>query len=145
MKLVSTPYRWLPSTVWKNVAHWGWDIRTGLRNIPKFFSAVWGFRSWDWTGMVELLQISAREMRKAQEEGIHVGDARESRRLRMVEELCRRLLEDSYFTKAGYDPETWQDLPDHECRRIAEHSGYMEKQDARYLGSLLRFVQHWWT
>jgi hypothetical protein len=145
MKLVSNPYRWLWRTAWKNVDHWFWDIRNGVRNLLTFFEAVWWFRSWDWTGMATLLKVSAQQMLVAQTVGSHhSGAEREAKRLRVVIALCDRMLADEYFQKAGYDPETWCKLPDHECRRIAKHSEYMSRQDAAHLGKTLRFIQYWW-
>jgi hypothetical protein len=145
MKLFRFPYRWLPRTVWTNITHPYYDIKNGLQNLGTFFEAVWWFRSWDWTGMVQLLEVSAREMRKQQELGIHVGDDKQARRLLVVETLCRRLRADNYFENAGYDSEQWENVPDFERSRIAKHSGYMPQQDARYLGQMLRFLQHWWS
>jgi hypothetical protein len=144
LKLVSTPYRWLWPTFWKNISHWGWDIRNGIRNIPIFFSAVWWFREWDWTGTVELLRVSAKRMLIAQEIGRHQGSEREAQRLRVVVALCDRLLADKYFAVAGHDRMTWKSLSDFERTKICKHASYMKSQDAAYLGKMLRFIQHWW-
>ena len=147
MKLHSTPYRWHWRTVWKNIAHWGWNIRNGISNLFTFFETVWWFRSWDWTGTVELLRVSAKQMLIAQTIGSHhSGAEREAKHLRVVIALCDRMLADEYFQKAGYleDHEEWKKLSDFERCRIAKHSEYMSRQDAAYLGKMLRFIQYWW-
>ena len=144
MKLFHFPYRWLPRTLWANITHPYYDIKNGIHNIFTFFEAIWWFHSWDWTGMIYLLEVSAHEMRLSQSLGIHVGAEREAKRLLIVETLCKRLREDEYFTQAGHCQETWDSLPNHERTHIAKHSEYMAKQDTLYLGKMIKFVQHWW-
>lgn len=146
MKLVAFPYRWkTPRLAWKNITHIFWDLRNGMSNIPKFFAAVWWFRPWDWTGMVELLQVCAHEMRLSIEINTvkHVGWERDRQRLLAVEQLCKRLLADDYFDNAGHN--NWDKLSDHEKHRAAQHASYMENQDAKYLGKMLTFVREWWN
>jgi hypothetical protein len=145
MKLFCFPYRWRLRTIWTNITHPYYDLKNGILNLITFFEAVWWFHSWDEDGMLHLLEISAREMRKQQELGIHVGDEKQARRLLIVETLCKRLRADRYFENAGYDNKRWKEVPDFERSRIAKHAGYMPTQDARYLGQMLRFVQHWWS
>ena len=144
MKLVSFPYRWMPRTFFTNISHIYWDFKNGILNLFTFFEAVWWFRSWDWTGLVELIEVSAREMRFAQEHGIHTNSDRYAKQLKIVEALCKRLRADEYFENAGYQQEHWNSLPEHRCSQIAKHSVYMAAQDAAYLGRMLRFVQCWW-
>jgi len=69
---------------------------------------------------------------------------RTGQQLAVVSQLCQRLNADEYFDKAGYDPETWRNRPDYDRHKIATHAGYMEKQDAEYLGRMFRYVGHWW-
>lgn len=147
MKLISFPYRWLLRTVFKNIGHIYWDLKNGIGNLVTFFEAVWWFRSWDWTGMVSLLEVSAREMRGSIEVNTvkHVRWERDARQLLIVESLCKRLRDDDYFRRAGYNRKTWKTVPDFERTRIAQHSGYMAQQDAVYLGKILKNVQHWWN
>ena len=145
MQIIVSPYRWTFRTFWKNFTSWGWDIRNGVRNLCTFFEAVWWFRSWDWSGMVHLLEVSARELHKDQMLGRHVGSEKEARRLLVVAELCTRLRDDSYFEQAGYNPKTWKTLPDSCKKRAIKHSAYMAGHDAEYLGRMLRFVHHWWS
>lgn len=134
MKLVSFPYCWRWGTIWKNISHVYWDLKNGLRNIPLFFEAVWWFRAWDWTGMVELLEISAREMRDVQTTGRHTGSERSAKQLMVIQNLCRRLREENYFDMHG----------DEHDRTWAERVSYSGKNDAEYLGRMMRFVQYWW-
>lgn len=135
MKIIEFPYRWLPRTVFSNLGHIYWDLKNGIGNLIVFFEAVWWFRSWDWTGLVGLIEVSAREMRGSIEANTvkHVRWEKDARQLLILEELCKRLRDDNYFHNAGYDPKTWERRPDFECRKIAEHASYMSSQDAVYL------------
>lgn len=97
--------------------------------------------------MVELLEVSAREMQRSIElnDVKHARWERDHKHLLIVEELCKRLRADNYFHNAGYDPETWKIRSDFERRKIVEHSSKMAQQDAIYLGKMFKFVQHWWN
>lgn len=146
MRLVSTPYRWLPRTVWKNLDHWFYDIRNGLSNIPLFFEAVWHFRSWDSDGLLEIIQVATKEMSRCHKEFGHcMNSEKTAKQLIAASELCRRLREDNYFENAGYrQGESWDNLPEYQKTQIARHSALVSKNDAIYLGKLFRFVQGWW-
>ena len=145
MSLVSTPYRWFWRTWYKNAAHWVWDIRNGLRNIPIFFEAVWWFRAWDYNGLLGLIETAAKEMARGHKEYGHtVNSEKTVRQLTIVFELCRRLREDNYFENAGYQSDKWKDLPDYQRTQIVKHSAAVAKNDAIYLGKQFKFVQHWW-
>lgn len=140
MPLVSTPYRWLPRTFLKNLSHWYWDIRNGLRNLPVFFSAVWWFRSWDYTGLLSLMEVAAREMARCQQHGHLVGAPKKARQLTVLAELCRRLQEDNYADMHGYR----EGLTDFELREVFKRSDASAMNDCLYIGRLFRFVRHWW-
>lgn len=140
MSLVSTPYRWLPRTFLKNLSHWYWDIRTGVRNLWIFFEAVWWFRSFDCTGLLGLMEVAAKRMAVCQQNGYHVGKDKYARQLRVLAELCRRLRKDDYGDMHGYR----DGLTNLELREVFKRSNASAKNDALYLGRLLRFVQHWW-
>lgn len=140
MRLVSTPYRWLPRTFWKNIDHWFWDIRTGIRNLWIFFEAVWWFRSFDSSGLLELMQIATRKMADCQKRGYHVGADKYARQLTVASELCRRLRADTYFEMSGYR----ECMTDFEKGVTFKRADEVAKNDAVYLGKLFRFVQHWW-
>jgi len=144
VRLVSTPYRWLWRTWRTNLVHWFWDVRNGVNNLFIFFEAVWWFRSWDWSGLAELIEVAAKQMRRAQENGCHTGSERYAKQLLVVQNLCRRLREDNYFENAGYNDKTWKQMPEFRTRQIARHSTYMSQQDALYLGKMFKFLQCWW-
>lgn len=134
MRLVSFPYRWMWGTTRANLWCIYLAFKNGLENIPLFFNAVWRFRAWDWTGMVELLEISAREMRKVQEGGRHTGSERCAKQLMIIETLCRRLREENYYEMHGDRHDSiWAD-------RVA----YSVKNDAEYLARMMRYIRCWW-
>lgn len=124
---------------------WLWGIRCKLRNIRIFWRAVLDFNTCDYSGLLQLMEISLRAMRDLhRDHGVTVGRERTARQLTVAAELCRRLNEDRHFQNAGYDPTTWKHLDDKRKTRICEHSVQMAKNDAVYLGRAFRFVQHWW-
>lgn len=136
--------RWRPKAMPEKLSRWYYTTKYGVRNLWIFFRAVWYFRSWDYTGLLELMWISARELRSSQELNRHVGSEKETKRLLIVETLCKRLYADEYFRNAGYQRDRWKDLTDSRQSWIAKHSSYMAKQDAIYLGKMMKFIQHWW-
>ena len=138
--IVSNLYSWRHP--WKNLNSWYWDIKRGVRNLFIFFDAVWWFHSFDYTGMLRLLEVSAHQMRLSLK--AHVGAEKDIKQLIIVETLARRLREDDYFANAGYDSKKWNTFSDEEHCRISNHASYMSKQDAEFLGHTMRFVQHWW-
>lgn len=144
MKLVSTPYRWRWRTWYKNLNHWYWDIRTGIRNVYRFFPEVWWHRSFDSDGMLAFIEKSATLLEKTIENGHLANGERYAKQLMQVRVLCRRLRADDYFRNAGYDPYIWESIPGYRATQIAQHSHYMAKQDAERLGKMFKFVQHWW-
>src|SRR6185437_7113622 len=90
MKLVSTPYRWLWRTWYKNLDHWYWDIKTGIRNLFRFFPEVWWHRDFDYSGMLAFLEKSASLLEKSIANGHHLHRERYARQLLQVRVLCRR-------------------------------------------------------
>jgi hypothetical protein len=122
-----------------------WDTYYGVKNLKQFFWSVWEFRKWDYTGMLSLIQIAAKDMQSCQENGIHDGSKRYARQLLIVKELSRRLQKDNYFENAGYgDGKNWENLSDVERTLIATRASVNAKNDAEYLGKMFKFVQHWW-
>ena len=144
MKLVSSPYRWLPRTFLPNLRGWYYDIYYGISNLRTFFEAVWWFRAWDWDGLAGLIETSAREMRKSHLPGHLLRAPRTAKQLLIVAELCKRLRENVYFEQAGYDPKTWDKRDRFTRQKLAKHSGYMAAQDAKYLGKMMQRITHWW-
>ena len=127
------------------IRDWPWRLSMGIRNVCRFWRPVWYFHACDYSGMLELMEVAAREMRDLhRDHGVTSYRERTARQLTVVAELCRRLHEDNYFENAGYDPKTWGRHSDHKRSRIAKHSSEMAKWDAIYLGRMFRLVQHWW-
>jgi hypothetical protein len=114
-------------------------------NIKRFWPVLRHFQSYDYSGLLLCIEVATKDMAAYHRTHGHtVSRMRIGQQLAVVSELCKRLNADGYFDNAGYDPRTWRDRPDYECHRIATHAGYMEKQDAAYLGRMFRYINHWW-
>lgn len=142
---MSRPYRWGWRTVGPNLVSYIDDVRTVCRNVRRFWPVLKRFQVWDEYGLLLFMEIATKSMADChRRHGQLVRSERTSQQLATVSELCKRLNADEYFEKAGYEWSTWQTRPDHERSKIARHAGYMEKQDAAYLGRMFRHINHWW-
>lgn len=142
---MSRPYRWLWKTIFLNLASYYYDLKNGIHAYWVFRKTVWHFRSWDFSGLLKLMETATSEMYCCHRDYAHyVGAERTAKQLLIVRELCKRLREDKYFKKAGYDSQNWDYFDDFDKSRIVKHSVYMAEQDAVYLGKMMRHVQKWW-
>src|SRR6185437_11329080 len=138
-------YRWTWRTVLKNLNHYCWDVRHACRNLWILRKGILRHRSFDYCGFLLLMEASARDMRDChRHHGQRQYSARIDRHLTVVSELCKRLAEDYYLDRAGFMGRGWDEVEPQERSRISNHCVYLEKQDAEYLGKMMRFVQWWW-
>lgn len=137
-------YRWKWRTIIPNLRYFIYDVIEGSQNIKTFWLAVWRFRAFDYVGLLSLMECAARQMRDLhRDHGNTLGRERIAQQLTVVAELCRRLREDDYLENAGYrDRRKWN--TDQNKSFIVKHAQAMAKNDALYLGHMLRKVQHWW-
>jgi hypothetical protein len=121
-----------------------WCFVFRLRCVRLFASAVWHWDSCDYAPTLELMRIGFREMsRLHREHGHRTDSARIARKTLIVSELCRRLADDDYEMLAGHAH--YERMNERQRRRWAEHATYLAKQDAEYLGRVLRDVRSWWN
>jgi hypothetical protein len=138
--MIRFPYRWRLRTVSRNLSHAWSDIRNGVRNLWTFRTAVWWYRSFDYSGLLELMEVALREMRNGhRDHGNTVNAQKIARQLTIAMELCRRLREDEYL-----DHSRWHKWSEDKRTRMVRHSMEQAKKDALYFGRVFRFVQHWW-
>src|SRR5687768_6481471 len=84
------PFRWFYR---RNV----WGLRTRLRYVRLFASAVWHWDSCDYAPTLRLMEIAFREMSRLHtENGITMDAHKVARKTLIVSELCRRLHDDDY-------------------------------------------------
>jgi len=116
-----------------------WGLRGRIRYVRLFASAVWHWDSCDYVGTLELMRIAFAEISRAHRESGHVADSPiVAKQTAVVAELCRRLEADDYYDLAR------NEIHGREGQAWAIHVGYLGKQDAEYLGRMLRHIQCWW-
>lgn len=120
------------------------SCRQGIHNLRVFGKAVWNFCSYDYTGMLKLMELAAGEMEQCQRLGHHSKSEKYAQQLLVVRCLCHRLIDEEHFENAGVGGKDWRQKTEWERQQLARHASNMAKWDAEYLGRLLRFVQHWW-
>lgn len=139
------PCRWLPRTIIPNLKSCYWDITNGVRNLYRWLPVIWFDSDFDWEDTARILEIKLRRLADCMEHGDHVNGVRDARRARTCAALLNRLQDDEYFRNAGYNPETWDRIPNKEGQRICKHADAMATQDQRYLGLLLgKYLRNWW-
>ena len=83
-------------------ADFWWAIKTAtiwkfFRNLWLFRKALWGYRSYDYHGMLEFMETCARDMSRRHKEHGHLMRSEETaKELKVFAELLRRVNEDNY-------------------------------------------------
>lgn len=122
-----------------------YSLRRGLRNLRTFFWAVWRFETWDYDGLLGLMEAAMLQMRnRHRTQRITADHAKLAKQLTVCTELIKRLRADNYFENAGYNGEAWRSVPQARASRIVAHATYMQKQDVDYFCRMFRNVQCWW-
>lgn len=120
-----------------------WGLGFRLRCVRLFASSVWHWDSCDYAPTLRMMQIAFREISRMHKEHGHTVDAEKiARQTLIASELCRRLEEDDYETLAGYA--RYEQMSERQKRAWAKHASYLGKQDAEYLGKMLRHIRKWW-
>lgn len=125
---------------------WQWfTLYYGVRNIRLFWRAVWRFETCSEHSLLELIELATGEMAKHhREHGVTMDREKVGTQLATTSQLCRRLQDNKYFQRAGYDRKTWHTIPDFEQVRIVEHSHYMQRQDVDHLSKMFHHINSWW-
>lgn len=78
------------------------NIRTAtiwkfFRNLWMFRKCLWNYRSWDYSGMMNFMITSAKDMSEVQEKyGHHVGHLKTAKELKVLAHVLERVRDDSY-------------------------------------------------
>lgn len=140
------------------------NIRTAtiwkfFRNLWMFRKCLWNYRSWDYSGMMNFMITSAKDMSGVQEKyGHHIGHLKTARELKVFAHALERARDDSYtedkldFTRAegfGIDqlkskPNT---LPSYKNpRQFYKLTGQQRKDDLSLACKLMeRKLLSWWN
>ncbi len=79
------------------------NIRTAtiwkfFRNLWMFRKCLWNYRSWDYSGMMNFMITSAKDMSEVQEKyGHHVGHLKTAKELKVFAHVLERVRDDSYM------------------------------------------------
>lgn len=119
--------------------HW-WCLRVSVRHAIRWLRFGWYDDDCDWAYLAEAMEIKLRCMAS-----LFTNPAAPSRRdgisrkqMLVCAALLRRLRDDEYWINAVRSFG--------ETRRAAEHAGYLQDQDQKYLGVVLgRNLISWWT
>lgn len=89
-----------------------WSIRTAniwkfFRNLWLFRKALWNYRSWDYHGLLDLMQTATYDMHKLHRDHGHLVRSEETaKELLVLSELLKRIREDKYIDSVqGYKSE----------------------------------------
>lgn len=140
------------------------NIRTAtiwkfFRNLWMFRKCLWNYRSWDYSGMMNFIITSAKDMSEVQEKwGHHVGHLKTAKELKVFAHVLERVRDDSYtedkldFTRAeGFGigelkskPNT---LPSYKNpRQFYKLTGQQRKDDLSLACKLIeRKLLSWWN
>lgn len=133
------------------------DIWKLFRNLWLFRKVLWNYRPWDFSGMMQFMIVSAKDMAEAQEKhGNHVGHLKTAKELRIFAELLDRVMKDEYTKdKLNYikgkglgrfesKPNT---LPSYKCpRSFYKLTGQQRKHELELASKIMsRKLLSWWN
>ena len=99
----------------------------------------WGTPDFDWSTVAELMAHQVRRLRIVMEtEQRHLGWERDVRRMKVVEHLLSRMIEEDYYTNVERRFPT-------SMRLWAKAVQDLEEQDMDMLLRYLRYLRHWWS
>lgn len=148
--MLRAPYRWLyfyngklRSSFFKNISFMWSDLKNGVRNVIRWVPVIWHDVDWDESGLLQIMEKKLRWMEKSSRKWGR-GPAT-TKKIRVCAELLKRINEDDYFTRAGYDPKTWDSVPEYQKTQIAQRSTKQPSWDLEYFSKIFsRNVLAWW-
>lgn len=130
-----------------------------LRNIWVFRKTLWVYRSYDYASYYQFLRDFTEDKIK-NSSGVHVGWEKDVERMRVVNTLCTRLMEDSYLSEKfdtklefgpvddrGFGEVTVKTTPLHDFPTNTKHFFQcdIEKQDFDMLNKIIsKHLRKWW-
>ena len=74
-----------------------YDLYNYLRNLWVFHRALWNYRRWDYSGMLNFMELAARDMSECHEKHGHlVRSKKTAKELKIFAEYIKRIREDDY-------------------------------------------------
>lgn len=129
-------HRWMWRTIFPNLNGYLWDFRNGVKAFWMLRAGVWRFRPWDYYGLLYIMEIALKIMAESNQRHIpYVGADKDLRHMKVAAELCHRLRTEPY-------PEMHGEVHD---KQWAQRWSFSEKNDAEYLGKMLRGIKGWWN
>lgn len=140
------------------------NIRTAtiwkfFKNLWMFRKCLWNYRSWDYSGMMNFMITSAKDMSEVQEKyGHHIGHLKAAKELKVFAHVLGRIRDDSYtedkldFTRAeGFGIGELKSKPDtlpsyKNPRQFYKLTGQQRKDDLSLACKLIeRKLLSWWN
>ncbi len=139
-----------------------WNIKTAsiwkfIHNLWVFRKALWNFRSWDYTGLLRLMEIASYEMHKCHKNHGHLIRSDDTaKELLIFSALCKRIREDEYtddkqeFVKGkgvfgGSFVQKPNTLPSCKSKSFYKLCNRMKRNDMELLGKLIsRKLDQFW-
>jgi len=101
-KIFNPPYRWIPSTILRNLYSCFLDIYYGIWNVIRWTPVIWCDFDYDWYFLANIMRYKLRRMSKVFGEAL----PKEARQTLICAELIDRLIEDDFLeplTKANIE------------------------------------------
>lgn len=132
---------------------------TFFRNLYHFRKALWHYRSYDYSGMMEFMIVSSRDMANTQEKhSYHVGKDKAAKELRVFAHTLERVLKDSYTEDKtewlstgkglmkGYFVNKPNTLPNNKAKSFYKLTTKQRENDLKQACKLMsRRLLSWWS
>ena len=129
-----------------------------FRNLYVFHKALWNYRSWDYSGLLRLMETATKDMHECHRDHGHLMRSEQTaKELLIVSTLCKRIREDKYTdevqgfkSKEGsfFGGEFYQKantLPSIKYKRFYKMRENVKKNDLELLTKLMKTkLLSWW-
>lgn len=140
-----------------------WNLHTAtiwkfFRNFWLFRKVLWNYRSWDYNGLLNFMETSARDMSRCHKDHGHLMRSEETaQELKVWAALIKRVREDNYqddkleFVRkegamlGGEFVQVPNSLPNHKAKSFYKIVDSNRKNDLELIGKMFsRKVKSWW-
>jgi len=91
------PYRWIPSTIHRNLYYGFRNTYEGIWNIIRWSPIIFRDRDWDWSHLAEIMEYKLRRMHKTFRKSNHyVGCQKDALDMLICAEILRRMINDNW-------------------------------------------------
>jgi hypothetical protein len=127
------PYRWTRKTIFKNLDHFFYTIRRGIKNVVRWTPVIWNDEDFDWCNLAWVMEWKMRQMSKHfSQHGVCVNREKVAKELLICAELLRRLREDEL---------SWEPITPLNVKRDNQRKREWEEIVGQMIGKHLR---EWW-